>query len=108
MGIGKIRKCNHDLAQLLKAVGKCSVPFQSGDTIIYVKATSIRAETVVNGNTVGALIQDIEKRKPSKYPNEIRYGNIVRHFPPEIVLNMAKQIIAWAKIQGKDITYPAK
>ena len=36
-------------------------------------------------------------KSASSYPNEIRYGEAISHFPLELVLKMAKTILAWAK-----------
>ena len=50
----------------------------------------------VGNGTVGALLK-CEEQGASKYPNEIRYGELVRHFPPMLMLDCASKICEWGK-----------
>lgn len=87
----ELRKLSHDLSVLLAEVGFCIVS-STGH-----KASGIRSKTVVPGTkngTVGTLL-DSELSGGSVYPNEIRYGEVVRHYPPEAMLNCAKIVNAW-------------
>lgn len=87
----ELRKLSHNLSALLAEVGSCIVSSTGR------KASSIRSKMVVPGTangTVGTLL-DSELSGGSVYPNEIRYGEIVRHYPPEAMLNCAKTVNGW-------------
>ena len=65
----------------------------------WVPAARIRSLTVdpAYGNaTVGTLLE-AEDYGASKYPNQIRYGNSLYHYPPEMILGTAIRVLAWAK-----------
>jgi len=50
-------------------------------------------------STVGAILTATET---SEYPNEIRYGDNLYHYPPSVMLDTAKAVNTWAKDnQGK-------
>ena len=87
----ELRKLSHDLSALLAGVGSCIVSSTGR------KASGIRSKMVVPGTangTVGTLL-DSELSGGTVYPNEIRYGEVVRHYPPEAILNCAKIVNGW-------------
>ena len=87
----ELKKLSHNLSALLAEVSSCS--FASTDQ----KASSIRSKEVVPGTangTIGTLLES-EISGGSVYPNEIRYGDVVRHYPPEAMLNCAKAVSDW-------------
>ena len=89
----ELRKYSHKLDELLNVIGFCTIEGTSH------RATSIRGKEVVpnTGNgTVGTLL-DSSLSGGSVYPNEIRYGEVVKHFPPEAMLNCAKVINSWCR-----------
>ncbi|MBO1927329.1 hypothetical protein J3998_07030 [Thiomicrorhabdus sp. 6S2-11] len=93
----EIKKLSHNFDEILNEVGTCR--FISTNK----RATSIRGKKVVpntaNG-TVGTLLNT--NQGSSIYPNEIRYGETVTHFPPETMLNCAKVVNEWCKhCEGK-------
>ncbi|SBS29042.1 hypothetical protein MAQ5080_01270 [Marinomonas aquimarina] len=89
----ELKRHSHKLDKLLNVIGTCK--FIGTDK----RATSIRSKEVVpntaNG-TVGTLL-DSSLAGGSVYPNEIRYGEVVTHFPPEAMLNCAKVVNNWCK-----------
>jgi hypothetical protein len=89
----ELRKHSHKLDELLNVVGSCKIEGTNQ------RATSIRSKEVVpntaNG-TVGTLLES-SLSGSSVYPNEIRYGEVVKHFPPEAMLNCAKVVNGWCK-----------
>lgn len=95
-----IRKCSHDLKQLLDSLGSCEVKVEIvPGNLRWVSASRLRGKVVdpaYGDATVGAMIEKAEK-EASVYPNKIRYGESIQHFPPELVLKMAKTIFDWAK-----------
>ena len=89
----EIKGFSHKLNVLLNEVASCRL--KSSSRI----ASEIRAKTVVSGTangTVGTLLT-AEISDASIYPNEIRYGEIVRHYPPGAMLDCAKIVNAWCK-----------
>jgi len=98
--VKEIRAHSHDLKTLLRDLGDCEVQAEIAPGVLkWVSAVQLRAVTIDEGYanaTVGMLL-DAEDHKISKYPNQIRYGNSLRHYPPELVLKMASAILNWAR-----------
>lgn len=91
--VKQIISLSHNLSTLLEKVGSCKVK----DKARWVPVTRIRAivaDQRFPDATVGRLL-DAEKDGASKYPNNIRYGDLVRHFPSEAMLNTAIHVAAW-------------
>lgn len=87
----ELKSLSHRLDKLLDEVSSC-VNIETGNA-----AASIRAKTVVpdtENGTVGTMLT-AEMSGASVYPNEIRYGKAVKHFPPEAMLNCAKAVSQW-------------
>lgn len=95
-----IRKCSHDLKQLLDCLDNCEVEVEiMPGNLQWVSASRLRGKVVdpaYGDATVGAMIEKAAK-EASAYPNKIRYGDSIQHFPPELVLKLAKTILDWAK-----------
>ena len=92
---GELKKLSHNLSALLAEVSSCTV-MPSGQ-----KASSIRSRKVVPGTgngTVGTLLES-ELSGGSVYPNEIRYGYKVNHYPPEVMLGCAKVVRDWCGLK---------
>lgn len=87
----ELKTLSHNLSALLAEVGSCIVSSTGR------KASRLRSKMVVLGTangTVGALL-DSELSGGSAYPIEIRYGEVVRHYPPESMLSCAKAVNVW-------------
>ena len=100
MPVSEIRNRSHNLKALLKDIGQCEVQIEiASGTSRWCSAIRLRAVLVdpnyANG-TVGALLE-AEVAGASKYPNQIRYGDLLEHYPAELVEKMASAIAAWAK-----------
>ncbi|MFH1674248.1 MAG: hypothetical protein ABIF87_12595 [Pseudomonadota bacterium] len=97
--IKELKKRSHDFSGLVKDLCQCDL-INTGITGSkpYTGATLLSQEVDPNiGNgTVGALLKG-EEQGASKYPNEIRYGELVRHFPPMLMLNCASIVCEWGK-----------
>ncbi|WP_311946244.1 hypothetical protein [Halomonas piscis] len=87
----ELKKLSHDLSRLLAEVSSCIVA-STGERASRIRSKMVVPETA-NG-TVGTLLES-ELSGGSVYPNEIRYGNAVRHYPPEAMLNCAKTVSEW-------------
>ncbi len=96
----EIKKLSHDLSKLLAEFSNCEITKEvvSGKEQ-RVPATSIRSLSIRFANeesTTGDLIC-VEKEGVSIYPNEIRYGNELTHFPAPAMLQVAQELLRWAE-----------
>ena len=99
MPIKTIRARSHNLKELLNDLGKCKIQVKIGDKYRSVSASRLRSVTIDKryaNSTVGTLFE-AECRGASNYPNQIRYGDSLKHYPPELILKTAKAITAWAR-----------
>jgi len=100
MALPKIRKRSHDLAGLMKDLGRCTV----GTTItpgkdMRVPASRLRGVPLTyasESSTVGKVI-DAEREGASAYPGGVRYGKLPKHYPPELVSQMATAVALFAR-----------
>lgn len=93
--VQEIKKLSHNLSALLEKVGACKVKLNG----IWVPATRIRAivaDQQFPVETIGKLLE-AEKSGASKYPNNVRYGDLIQHFPAEIMLATATKVAEWAE-----------
>jgi len=90
---------SHDLSGLAKDICSCELIGTGIGNSKSFSASRLKAQVVVpntiNG-TVGTYL-NAENLGASKYPSEIRYGELVKHFPPIEMLSCAKVISKWAK-----------
>ena len=99
--IPEIVRCQHRLADLLEETDRCfvnTIIVAGGNERRWIPATSIRALAIqAEGevSTVGAFL-NCESRGASQYPNEVRYGTRLVHFPPLAALSAATRINNWA------------
>ncbi len=97
--IAQISCHRHDLAALLIALGKCEVQEEiTRGSLSWVPAIRLRGKVVDTqyaNATVGHIFR-AEELGASKYPNEIRYGDNLRDFPPDLWLKTANTVINWA------------
>lgn len=97
--IKELKARSHDFSGLIKDLCSCDL---QGTGIVgskpYTGAWLLAQEVDPNidNGTVGALLR-CEEHGASKYPNEIRYGELVRHYPPMLMLGCASKVYEWAK-----------
>lgn len=98
--VSEIRARSHRLTQLLSDLGQCEVEVEITPGIKrYVSASRLRRCSLKHGDaesTVGAVI-DAESQGASTYPNQVRYGDVLRHFPAEVIAQMATKVSAFAR-----------
>ena len=98
--VEKIRKRSHNLAGLMRDLGRCKVEAQvTPSNRVQVPASRLRACTLdylLAKPTVGEII-DAESKGASQYPNQVRYGKLPRHYRPELVAQMANKVCAFAR-----------
>lgn len=102
--IGKIRAHNHNLASLLGEIDKCEVLIGNLQST-WQRGTRLRSKVVdsaIGNSTVGHMLQ-AEKQGASKYPNDIRYGDVLMHCPADAVAKLAEVIVNWAPNEVLDI-----
>lgn len=103
--IKEIRGRSHNIEQLLNDVCECEIEAYIGSEKRFVPVSRIRARVVnpmFGGATLGNLLCG-ESKGASAYPNEIRYGALPGHFPPDLVLECAQTLINWAEHEGQSI-----
>jgi hypothetical protein len=100
MSVAEIRSRSHDIAALLRDLDHCNVraevaPGESRS----VSASRMGAITLLHGlaqTTVGAVI-DTGSADASRYPNEIRYGERLRHYPAATMARLSAEIVSFAR-----------
>jgi HEPN domain-containing protein len=104
--VTQIRARSHNLKLLLEDLGRCQIQVEiAPDHVRWMSASSLRAVTVdpnYGNATVGTLLE-AESVGASTYPNQIRYGESFRHYPPQLIMKMALEIAKWAKQHWEDI-----
>jgi hypothetical protein len=104
----EIRKRSHKVAELLKDLDQCEVEVEIvPGTRKFVSASRLRACIIKQGKaqiTVGKVIEaqkeccaDGSVISASSYPNEIRYGDDLQHYPPDVVAQMASVVAGFAR-----------
>lgn len=109
--ISVICKKSHNLGALLELLGQCELQKDIGNGVMRsVNASRIRAVTVdanYDNATVGTLLTG-EEEGASVYPNQIRYGDAIEHYPPEVVLAAATLAFSWVKKHFDSMVYAPK
>lgn len=107
MPVAEIRSRSHNLAELLKDLGQCEIQEEvAAGHFRAVSASRLRAKPLRHGEaevTVGKVI-DTNSEQVSNYPNEVRYGDRLRHYPPIILAQMASTVVAFASKHWSDFT----
>lgn len=98
----------HNLAKLLTMVSSCTVLISANaETIRPMPASRLRGIIVdpdYGDATVGNLLQG-ERYGASVFPNEIRYGSILRHFPALLMCKLSAKVIQWVNENEETISY---
>jgi len=98
--VTEIRARSHRLTELLSDLSQCEVEIEiAPGTWHYMTASRLRSCVLQYRSaqtTVGAVI-DAESQGASAYPNQVRYGDLLRHFPPEVVAQMATRVAEFAR-----------
>jgi hypothetical protein len=97
--VAEIRRRGHQLAALLTDLGRCEIEVEvTPGCRRYVSASRLRAHELRYGeaiSTVGTVI-DAEQNGASAYPNQVRYGDVLSHFPAEVVVQMSAAVSMFA------------
>lgn len=96
----EIRKRSHKLKDLLTDLCECKIEVEIVPGVVkLVPASRLCAVEVSYKGTETAVgrIVDAEADGASVYPNDVRYGENMRHFPPEVLAGMARAIVSFSK-----------
>jgi hypothetical protein len=100
MPVPAIRRRSHGLAELLKDIGSCEVKVEVAPGMFrFCSGNRLRAITVdsaYSNATIGNVLE-AEYAGASKFPNGIRYGEVLYHYHPLLVLNTASLLVGWGK-----------
>lgn len=104
--ISEIKANGHGLSKLLDDLSACTILAEIIPGVpARVSASCVRS-VVVDGNyadaTIGKLFE-AERFGASKFPNEIRYGDILQHFPASTIARLSEKVVAWVKTHLDDI-----
>jgi hypothetical protein len=107
--VNQIKAHSHNLEALLCEVSRCDVEVDiAGGHLKWVPAVRIRSILIKSEgaeSTVGKLLTD-EKRKTSRYPNQIRYGESLNHYSPDVLIKIACAVIKFAETHWNTIRQP--
>jgi hypothetical protein len=96
----EIRNRGHNVAELLEDLGQCEIKVETDPgTRQFVSASRLRACSIEQGEaqiTVGRVIE-AEAEGASPYPNNVRYGDRLHHYPPAVVAQMASVVADFAR-----------
>lgn len=94
-----LKNCRHDLKGLLNHLRTCQIEVEIGCIKKWVPATRILVDHVDSayGNANIGTLLEAEEIGASKYPNQIRYGNQITHYPPEMMLDTARKLLVKVK-----------
>lgn len=96
----------HDLSKLIGLVSNCSVEQEITKGVIKrVPASRIRgvlASDEYSDAILGKLLE-AEEYGASKFPNEIRYGHALKHFPASVMQQASIQLISWVQSHAPSI-----
>jgi hypothetical protein len=111
----ELRDCSHDLSKLSDYMCYCGIEMEIGSkSKVWTSAACFRSSTVKTpdgtSSTIGTLLER-QGKETSKYPNELRYGENFTHYPPQVVLDVAKCIHGycihhWSNPTRKSATPP--
>ena len=95
--IRELKNRSHNFEGLLRDI--CSCELSVNENSMPLSASRLLAEKVVDdyfNGTVGALLQ-AESEGGSQYPNQIRYGDNVKDYPPLFLIKCALVVHRWAE-----------
>lgn len=96
--VNDIRKRSHDLRALLAEVDKCEVEVEIMPGVQqWVPASRLRAVSInfLTFSVPLGIVVEAEDHGASVYPNEIRYGEVPKDFPPEALARTASVLADW-------------
>ena len=103
MPVTKIRKHQHSSPACSPNLAVARFLWKvSGDQRTRIRA--IIVDPAFKDATIGHLIE-AEKYGASKFPTEIRYGDVVNHFPARVMTALSEQLVDWMECHIDDIRF---
>ena len=65
---------------------------------------SIVVDSTYADATIGKLLE-AEKYGASQFPNQIRYGDILKHFPPSTIARLSQKVVDWVSLHYDEIRW---
>ena len=99
ISVEELKKRSHDISGLLKDLCSCDLigtGIAGSKPHTGSRLLSVEVSPKFSNVTVGALLK-FEEQGGSKYPNEIRYGELVKHYPPSLMLDCATKVYEWSQ-----------
>lgn len=93
--VKELKKQSHNLSGLAKEICNCHLTERTINNSKPLSASRLLSKPAQN-STVGAVLH-AESAGASKYPDEIRYGELISHINPLEMLACAKETSKWAK-----------
>lgn len=93
----QLRRRSHNLDSLLSDLCRCETWEPASGR--WISAAHIQSISPIPGAelaTVGRLL-DAEKEGASRYPNSIRYGDLIKHYDAAHMLKCAKAVAEWVR-----------
>jgi hypothetical protein len=93
----ELKKRRHNLSELLVLFSKCTIAGVNGRRVSASRIRSIVVDSSYTNATIGELLQ-AEKYGASQFPNQIRYGDILNHFPGSIIARLSEKVVDWVSL----------
>jgi hypothetical protein len=104
--VTEIRTRSHRLADLLTDLGQYEVEIElTPGKCMCVPASRFRFSTFKHGGvevTIGTVME-VESRGGSTYPIKVKHDDVLRHFPSEVMAQMAATVAAFAREHWQNI-----
>ncbi len=92
----ELRKDSHSFVKLIKRLCSCDFKGKKKGTCAKLLSKSPSPKSNFAFMTVGKIL-GFEKETTSKYPNQIRYGKIIKHYPAALMLECAETVNEWVE-----------
>ncbi len=99
----ELKKRGHNLSELLLLTSKCTILRSNGRRVNASRIRSIVVDSRYSNATIGNLLQ-AEKYGASQFPNQIRYGDTLTHFPASIIARLSEEVVKWVSRHCEEIT----
>lgn len=95
----ELKNSSHSFSRLKKQLCQCDLEGTGAGGSKTSTGARLLSEVVdsnIGNGTVGAIL-NCEEHGASKYPGEIRYGAVLKHYPPMLMLACASKVCEWGR-----------
>ncbi len=100
----ELKDRGHNLSQLLSLLSHCTISGFNGRRVNASRIRSIVVDSAYGDATIGHLLE-AEKYGASQFPNQIRYGDILKHFPAPTISCLSEKVVDWVNLHYDDIRW---